>query len=162
MDKNTRVENKGADKTDKEEPNPLFSTASIPYIQGLSENIRRLLRGYIRTTFKSSWTLRRMLTNVKDPVQPEERTGVIYKISCICGDAYIQSINEHKDQGTQGSQQAAKFERSAVAEHAWQDDHSIEWDSVEILDTAAGFISRRTKEALHIRLRTTCRMNRDE
>ena len=167
LDRYTGEENGGADKTDEEEQKPL-ATATIPYIQGLSENIRRLLRDYnIRTAFKSSWTLGRLLTKVKDPVPPEERTGVVYKIGCICGDVYIGEtsrsmstrIKEHK-----AACRLGKFERSAVAEHAWQDGHSIEWDNAEILDTATGFISRRTKEALHIKLRTTptCRMNRDE
>ena len=68
-------------------------------------------------------------------------------------------IKEHK-----AACRLRKFERSAIAEHTWQDGHSIEWDNAEILDTATGFISRCTKEALHIKLRTTptCRMNRDE
>ena len=81
---------------------------------------------------------------VKDPVQPEERTDVIYKIGCICGDVYIGEtsrsmstrIKEHKAACRLGN-----CERSAVAEHAWQDGHSIEWDNVEILDTATGVIS---------------------
>ena len=108
-----------------------------------------------------------MLTKVKDPVPPEDRTGVVYKVGCICGDVYIGEtsrpmstrIKEHK-----AACRLANFERSAVAEHAWQDGHNIEWDNVEILDTATGSISRRTKEAIHIKLRTTptCRMNRDE
>jgi hypothetical protein len=89
LDRNTREEIGGADKTD-EEQKPL-ATAAIPYIRGLSENIRRLLRNdNIRTAFKSSWTLGRMLTKVKDPVPPEEKTGVVYKIGCICGDVYIE------------------------------------------------------------------------
>ena len=59
-------------------------------------------------------------------------------------------IKEHKVACRLGN-----FERPAVAEHAWLDGDSIEWVNVEILDTATGFISRRTKEALHIKLRTT-------
>ena len=108
-----------------------------------------------------------MLTKVKNPVPPEDRTGVVYKVRCICGDVYIgetsqpmsMRIKEHK-----AACRLANFERSAVTEHAWQDGHNIEWDNVEILDTTTGSISRRTKEAIHIKLRTTptCRMNRDE
>ena len=67
-----------------------------------------------------------MLTKVKDPVPPEKRIGVIYKIGCICGDVYIGEtsrlmstrIKEHKAACRLGN-----FERSAVAEHAWQDGH---------------------------------------
>ena len=108
-----------------------------------------------------------MLTKVKDPVPPEDRTGVVYKIGCICGDVYIGEtsrplntrIKEHK-----AACPLANFERSAVAEHAWQDGHSIEWDNIEILDTATGSVSRSTNEAIHIKLQTTptCRMNRDK
>ena len=58
-----------------------------PYIEGLSEEIRMILNGYnIRTVFRTVDTLGRILTRVKDPVPPEERTGVIYKIKCVCGD----------------------------------------------------------------------------
>ena len=89
LDRYTGEENEEADKTDEEALKPL-ATATIPYVQGLSENIRRLLRDYnIRTAFKSSWILGRMLTKVKDPVPLEERTGVVYKIGCICGNTYI-------------------------------------------------------------------------
>lgn len=149
---NTR-ENGGADKSEELKP---LATATIPYIQGLSKNISRLLRNYnIKTAFKSSWTLGRMLTKVKDPVPPEDRTGVVYKIGCICGNVYIgetsrpvsMRIKEHK-----AACWLANFERSAVAEYAWQDGCNIEWDNVEILDTAMGSISRRTKEAVYIKL----------
>ena len=60
-------------------------------------------------------------------------------------------IKEHKAACRLGN-----FERSAVTELAGQDGHSI-----EILDTATCFISRYTKETLHIKLQTTptCRMN---
>ena len=120
LDRCTGEESGVADISD-EEPKPL-ATAAIPYIQGLNGNIGRLLRGYnIRTAFKSSRTLGRMLTKVKDPVPPEERTGVVHKIGCICGDVYIgetsQSmstrIKEHK-----AACRLANFERSTVAEHA--------------------------------------------
>ena len=42
----------------------------------------------------------------------------------------------------------AKFESSAVAEHAWQDGRIIEWDQVEIVDTAASTSERLVKEVL--------------
>ena len=57
----------------------------------------------------------------------------------------------------------ANFEKSAVAEHAWQDGHIIEWDQVTILDTASDLRERKTKEALYIKLAPPgCRINRDE
>ena len=42
-----------------------------------------------------------MLTKVKDPVPPEDKSGVVYKIGCICGNVYVhrrnQSTIEHED-----------------------------------------------------------------
>ena len=71
------------------------STAKIPYVKGLSEEIRRILGRYkIRTVFRTTETLGRILTKVKDPTPPEERPGIVYKIKCICGDFYISEIGK--------------------------------------------------------------------
>ena len=44
------------------------------------------------------------------------------------------------------------FERSAVAEHAWQPGHAIDREKVEVIDTAKDERMRKVKEALYIRL----------
>ena len=117
---------KPKEKSEKQEP---LTTAKIPYIKGLSEEIRRILNGYnIRTVFRTINTLGRILTRVKDPTPPEERPGVIYKIKCICGDFYVGEtgrnlttrVKEHK-----AACRLAAFDRSSVAEHAWQEGHEI-------------------------------------
>ena len=55
------------------------------------------------------------------------------------------------------------FERSAVAEHAWQASHEIEWDDVEMQDTATDLQERKVKESVHIRLAPKgLKMNRDD
>ena len=57
----------------------------------------------------------------------------------------------------------AAFQRSAVAEHAWQASHEIEWDDVEILDTATELQERKVKESVYIRLAPKgLKMNRDD
>ena len=63
-----------------------MSTTSIPYVKGLIEEIRRILGSYnIRTVFRTTQTLGRILTKVKDPTPPSP--GIVYKfIKCICGD----------------------------------------------------------------------------
>ena len=151
----------------KEEAEKPISTTIIPYIEGLSEEIRRILNGYnIRTVFRTVDTLGRIFTSVKDPIPPEERTGVIYKIKCICGDFYVGEtgrnlttrLKEHK-----AACRLAAFDRSAVAKHAWQEGHEIEWNDVEILDTAKDLQERKVKESLYIRMAPkSCLMNRDE
>ena len=51
------------------------------------------------------------------------------------------------------------FVRSAVAKHAWQEGHEIDWNDIEILDTAKDLQERKVKESLYIRI--VCLMNRD-
>ena len=81
---------KPKEKNDDEEHGPL-ATAKVPYVKGLGEEIRRIPKDYnIRTVFKTIDNLGRILTKVKDPMPPEERPGVIYKIRCMCGDFYVQ------------------------------------------------------------------------
>ena len=49
-------------------------TVNLPYIRGTSETIARILQPYnIGVAHKPITTLRRLLTNVKDKVKPEDR-----------------------------------------------------------------------------------------
>ena len=67
------------------------ATVVLPYIQGQSESIRRILQQLdIRTIFKPTLTLRQILSHPKDPVPTRMQTGVIYKIPCSdCSHSYI-------------------------------------------------------------------------
>jgi len=54
---------------------PPDTTVVIPYVNCTSEAFRRVLTPLgIRTCFKPLTTLRNILTHVKDPVPPEEKT----------------------------------------------------------------------------------------
>ena len=69
------------------------TTATIPYIKGISENISRILQPFIiRVTHKPITTLRRLLTTVKDKDEPRNRQGAVYKINC--SDCHASHIGE--------------------------------------------------------------------
>ena len=71
-------------KSEDDDENKPLSTAKIPYVKGLSEEIRRILGQYkIRTVFRTTETLGLggILTKVKDPTPLEERPGIVYKIN---------------------------------------------------------------------------------
>ena len=66
------------------------STAVLPYVNGLSEQLRRCLHQQgIRAVFKSEITLRSHLVRPKDAVEPTKQNGVVYGIPCECGKVYI-------------------------------------------------------------------------
>ena len=59
------------------------STAVLPYIKSLSEQLLRYLQQQgIRAVFKSETTLRSHLVRPKDAVEPSKQDGVVYGIPC--------------------------------------------------------------------------------
>ena len=59
------------------------STTVLPYVKGLSEQLRRCLQQQgIRAVFKSETPLRSHLVRPKDAVEPTKQDGVVYRIPC--------------------------------------------------------------------------------
>ena len=149
---------------DEQGDKPLVVT--IPYVSGLSEDIRRVCRRFnIKTAFKSGMTLRAQLSRVKDKLPTSMSSCVVYSIPCSCGKVYIgettrrleQRISEHQDACRKGEEK-----KSAVAEHAWKEHHPIRWQETSVIDRASRFGELRVKEALHIHLTPEDqRFNRD-
>ena len=138
----------------------------LPYVAGVSEDIRRVCRKFdMRVVFKSGRTLRTMLTKVKDTLPTEKHSRVVYRVPCSCGQVYIGEtvrrletrMKEHQDACRRGM-----VERSAIAEHAWENQHPIKWEETEIVDQARRPKELLLKEALHIQMTPAEeRFNRD-
>ena len=138
-------------ETEEERP----PTVHLPYVAGVSERIRRVCRDFnIRAVFKSGPTLRSLLTKVKDPLPREKQANVVYEVPCTCGKVYIGEttrrlgtrLKEHKDACIKGF-----TDKSAIAEHAWTEDHPIRWDDTRILQHASRSMELVVKEAICIR-----------
>ncbi|XP_027052302.1 uncharacterized protein LOC113679533 [Pocillopora damicornis] len=73
-----------------EPANEFKATAVLPYVKGLSEQLRRCLQQQgVRAIFKSETTLRSQLVRPKDAVDPAKQDGVVYRIPCECSKVYI-------------------------------------------------------------------------
>ena len=154
-----------ADVSSPEEEQEKGPLVVIPYVAGMSEDIRRVCRKFnIRVVFKSGRTLRSMLTKVKDTLPPGKQSNVVYRIPCSCGQVYIGEtkrrletrLKEHRDACERGM-----MEKSAVAEHAWEHHHPIHWEETTVLDHGRGQ-ELLVKEALHIQMTPVEeRFNRD-
>ena len=125
--------------------NPQF--ASIPYVQGTSEAIKRLLAPLgVKTSFQPTNTLRNMLVHPKDPMPTEKKSGVVYCIPCgSCPQTYIgqtgrtleQRLKEHKK-----SVGDENITTSALAEHVQKTGHPIEWTQTEVVHTCNRTVKR--------------------
>ena len=138
----------------------------IPYVAGVSEDIRRTCRKFnIKVIFKSGRTLRSMLTKVKDALPPEKQSRVVYRIPCSCGKVYIGETIRRLETRTKEHQDACRkgmTEKSAIAEHAWENHHPINWEETSVVDRARRHGELMLKEALHIQMTPAGdRFNRD-
>jgi hypothetical protein len=135
---------------------------ALPYIKGLSEELRRTLRQHGRDAyFKPTNTLRQLLCAPKDPAKKEEKSGVIYRIECEgekegqgCGSSYIGETGrtlkaraaEHRRPSTSSSE---------VSQHLHLDgrpNHHVSLENISILDQEQRWFERGVKEAAYIRL----------
>ena len=138
-----------ADATNRS-PTPL-TTVTIPYIKGTSETISRILQPYnIRVAHKPTTTLRRLLTNVKDRDEPNNRQGAVYKIKCSdCQASYIGEtgrnlntrLTEHKRATRNGDA------NNHIAVHHQLTNHNIDWDSAQCLTYSTNYFQRLTLES---------------
>ena len=109
----------------------------LPYVAGISEDVRRVCRRFGRKViFKSGISLRSVLTKVKDTLPAEKQSKGMYQIPCSCGRAYIGEttrgletrMKEHQDACCRG------MVKSAVAEHALEHHHPIEWEGTRVIE----------------------------
>ena len=157
---------KGSDLIAKEDK--LNTSVCLPYVGGLSEQIRRILRKVgIGVAFKpNSWKWK-IMDGVKDKEEEGQRAGVVYEIKCgDCEKCYIGETGRNADIRVKEHRAHARNghpELSAVAEHALEG-HRVEW-SPKILALATKTRVRRVKEALFIHERDKkgkVTMNRDK
>ena len=107
-------------KTNAEPATEFKSTAVLPYVQGLSDQLRRCLQQQgVRAVFKSETALRSHLVRPKDAVDSTKQDGVVYRIPCECGKVYIGETGRPMQDRIKEHDRDIRFARtqtSAVAE----------------------------------------------
>src|SRR5690606_23161339 len=84
--------------SDPLEKDPNRSIVVLPYVQGLSEELKRILTGYNFTVFfKPLPALRGQLCRVKDPTPELNRSGVVYKIPIVVSAIWTWCILVRQD-----------------------------------------------------------------
>ena len=156
----------------------------IPYVEGIAEKATRILRRHdIATVMSPHATLRKLLVHPKDKRDPLSTTGCIYEVPCAnCNESYVGEtgrrletrLNEHKKETEKVEKSKRNFTRqtrkqseseqskSAIADHAVQHNHVINWQDAKILEKECVADVRHIKEAIWIRRCAPNTMNRDE
>ena len=100
---------------------------------------------------------------VKDQDPLEKKSNVVYQVPCSCGRVYIGETKRALETRIKEHKAATRRGELAIAEHAWNHHHQVEWDEIKALDEAANNTTLLIKEALHIRLTDAeTLINRDE
>ena len=181
-----KMDNKQVKITTKKKDNAKKSRGyvAIPYVEGLSEPATRIFRKHdIATVMSPHTTLRKLLVHPKDKRDPLSTTGCVYEVPCInCNKSYIGEtarrldtrLKEHKKETeklelskrnftrTTRKQSESEQSKSAIADHAVQRNHVINWQDAKVLDKECDRDVRHIKEAIWIRRRAPSTMNRDE
>ncbi|XP_076396721.1 uncharacterized protein LOC143265924 [Megachile rotundata] len=129
------------------------ATTFLPYIQGTTDRIGRILREHnIRTVFTTHTKIGQLLTSPKDP-QPQLSTPGVYKIPCSCGQVYIGETGRSVNTRLKEHERCARlgYIQSAVAEHQITTGHKILFEKTEVLAKTSAYLPRKHREAIEIR-----------
>ncbi|CAH1270747.1 Hypp4412 [Branchiostoma lanceolatum] len=128
---------------------------TIPYVQGVSEKLRRIFQNFnIATNFKPQSTLRQRLVHPKDRPRKGSKADVIYRLKCEepnCNNTYIgetsRSLNERY------KEHCANRYSSAIFHHLKHNQgHSFNLESTDILDREPRWFERGVREAIFERI----------
>ena len=121
---------------------------SIPYIQGTSEKVRRVLNeAGVKVAMKFVHTIGRILPSPKDPLILEEKSCLVYQVSCF---VYVgQNTRDLKSRFAEHKLaiKNQEPEKPALCEHSIQFDHLIDWNNSKVLKTEAHYSKRLTSKA---------------
>ena len=157
-------------KNDKE-----FIYKSIPYIPGFSERFKHsniLDKDKYCLAFKNNNTLKSIFTNTKSKVNKDDKSNIIYQISCkgnqheTCNKLYVGTTKSKLKTRISGHKTDQKIrthnfqQKTALATHCAQAAHSPDFDDVKILQQENNYTKRFLLEMLHItKTPTERRMN---
>ena len=144
-----------AEVSEDEGNNELPLHASLPWVPGVSEKLRKeFKKANIKTTFKSTSNLKDILCSKNKSTLPPLSMPGVYMVSCSCGKKYVGEtganiktrINQHQKASFDG-----KIADSALAEHDHTCNGTINWDGIKILSREDQYYRRCIRESLEIR-----------
>ena len=154
----------------------------IPYVEKVSETVARIMKKHNVPCAMKPWvTLKNVMVHPKDREDKEQTTECVCKVPCAsCEKTNIGEtgrklgvrLQEHRSEveskrnraftRSHRSTSSAECNRSALTDHAVQENHVISWSAASVIDIESDRSTRWIKEAVHIRKEGPRSMNRDE
>ena len=140
--------------TDRRKEESRKKPVVIPYIRGVSEQLRRIFGAFgVPTYFKPTNTLRQLLVHPKDPVGKEKVVGPVYNIKCEDCEASYIGETERSLKARFGEHRRPSSTTSEVSRHIHTDSpsHTIMLENTKILSVEPKWFQRGVKESIYIR-----------
>ncbi|EFN62516.1 hypothetical protein EAG_03655, partial [Camponotus floridanus] len=110
---------------------------AVPYIKGLSESVCKVFNNTESTGFKCFNRLNRFIKVHKDATPKLKENNVVYRIDCNnCDASYVGQTKRHLETRLREHRNNAgqPFKPSVITDHIINENHSIGWDEIKILD----------------------------
>ena len=130
------------------------TTFTLPYIQGLSERLKRGLKKFqINVYFNNNHTLGKLLNNNKDSDKIENLSNVVYLMKCTgCDKVYIGETGRRLKNRIYKHKRDCRFEilNTGLSRHSWDYNHFFDFDNVKILAREYNKYKRKIIESIYI------------
>ena len=139
-------------ESNQREPTGRRIYSTLPYIQGISDKLRRAYKkAGVHTSFKPHKTLLQLLVALKDKPPPDQLAGTVYCLECEdCHKCYIGESARPLGKRIKEHITTRSSSTSAVSEHLKTAKHHFDPDKVKILAREPKDFSRKILEAIHI------------
>ncbi|BHF61483.1 hypothetical protein SprV_0100445800 [Sparganum proliferum] len=134
-----------------ERPNRTDTKVWRAFVKNVSEAVGRLLAPLgVGVTHRLEATIRRLVMKLKETLPRLEKSGVVYRIWCSCGQSnYVGETGRQLQ--TRMAEHAAVVRRndasSQVAAHSTRSGHTFKFDEAEILARGGNRVSRELLES---------------
>lgn len=143
---------------------------SFPFLPGLSHNVNNILKKFnIKPAFYPVKKLNCIFTRLKDKVQKDKVSNIVYKINCSnCEKCYIGQtkqyvstrLYQHKNECNDRNKH--KKEQTALTKHHFENKHNFDFVNFEILDYESNYNKRILSEMIWIKKNKLCVNNRSD
>ena len=125
----------------------------LPYVQGVTEKVTRILKPHARVATKPGTNLKNMLVRPKDKRKKDQNSGLVYQYECECGKVYVgETCRTIRTREKEHKRAIRNLDdnHSGVSKHVLDTGHSIAWEGVKILAYETDWRKRKIKEGIFI------------